>query len=45
VSLISKTTEVGGLLNLTQPAVSRSLLREEKILKESEEFDELLIKL
>jgi predicted transcriptional regulator len=45
VSLISKTTEVAGLLNLTQPAVSRSLLRGEEILKESEEFDDLLKKL
>jgi hypothetical protein len=34
-----------GRVNLTQPAVSRSLLRGEEILKESKEFDELLIKL
>ena len=44
-SMGMKTTEVAGLLNLTQPAVSRSLLRGEEILKESEEFGELLIKL
>jgi predicted transcriptional regulator len=44
-SMGMKTTEVAGLLNLTQPAVSRSLLRGEEILKESEEFDDLLIKL
>jgi len=44
-SMGMKTTEVAGLLNLTQPAVSRSLLRGEEILKESEEFDELLINL
>lgn len=44
-SMRMKTTEVAGLLNLTQPAVSRSLLRGEEILKESEEFDDLLIKL
>ncbi len=44
-SMGMKTTEVAGLLNLTQPAVSRSLLRGEEILKESKEFDELLNKL
>ena len=44
-SMGMKTTEVAGLLNLTQPAVSRSLLRGEEILKESEEFDDLLKKL
>jgi chromosomal replication initiation ATPase DnaA len=44
-SLGMKTTQVAGLLNLTQPAVSRSLLRGEEILKESEEFGELLRKL
>ena len=44
-SMGMKTTEVAGLLNLTQPAVSRSFLRGEEVLKESEEFDDLPKKL
>ena len=35
----------GGRVNLTQTAVSRALLRGVEVLKESEEFDDLLKKL